>query len=66
MWHGKEQVRYRKLGNTDSTVSDGAIGCFGYWGDGKYPIRHAAAIMNEAFDLVLASWRAPFLLKGTW
>ena len=43
-------MKYRKLGNTDLSVSEIAIGCSAYWGDKKYPEKKAAEIINEAFN----------------
>ncbi|QGQ26248.1 aldo/keto reductase [Gimesia benthica] len=43
-------MKFRKLGNTDLTVSEISLGCSGFWGNARFPERQAADIIHTAFD----------------
>lgn len=43
-------MKYRKLGRTDLSVSEIAIGCSGYWGNTRFPEKQAHRVIWEAFE----------------
>ncbi|EXI75971.1 MAG TPA: aldo/keto reductase [Candidatus Accumulibacter phosphatis] len=43
-------MKYRRLGKTDLEVSEVALGCAGFWGDRKFPEKHAAAVLMGAIE----------------
>jgi aryl-alcohol dehydrogenase-like predicted oxidoreductase len=43
-------MKYRKLGNTDLSVSEISLGCSGYWGHQRFDQTKAIAIVRTAYD----------------
>jgi aryl-alcohol dehydrogenase-like predicted oxidoreductase len=43
-------MKYRKLGNTNLSVSEISIGCSGYWGNSRFSEKQAHKVIWEAFD----------------
>lgn len=43
-------MNYKKLGRTDVSVSEVALGCSGYWGNRLFSEREALRIVHTAFD----------------